>query len=79
MIGSPGFAAGKQPVRLVRSELLEETGAQELELEALRQLIGLELRNDQRIGRLPGLGSIAGEEELGRERVAARKALTPSA
>ena len=63
-----GLCGRKQPVRLVRSELLEEPGALELELEALRQLIGLELRNDQAIGRPPGFGSIAGEEEFGRER-----------
>jgi hypothetical protein len=55
-----GLGGRKQPVRLVRPELLEEPGALELELEVLRQLIGLELRNDQAIGRPPRFGSIAG-------------------
>ena len=68
-----GLCGRKQPVRLVRPELLEEPGALELEPEALRQLIGLELRNDQAIGRPPGFGSIAGEEEFGRERVARKE------
>ena len=60
---------GKNPVRLIRPELLEQTGAQDLEPEVLRQLIGLKLPDDERIGRLPRFGMIAGEEEFGRERV----------
>ena len=65
-----GLCGRKQPVRLIRSEFLQETGAQELEPEALRQLIGFELGDDERIGRLPGFGMIAGKEEFGRQRVA---------
>ena len=56
-----GLAAGKEPICLFLAELVDETSAQKLELEVLRQLIGLDLPNDQSIRRLPGLRIITGE------------------
>ncbi len=74
--GCDGIArppAGKQPACSFLSELGEEAGAQELDLVVPRQLIGFDLRDDQRIRRFPRLGSVAGEEELRRERVTCEK------
>ena len=56
-----GPRAGKEPICAFLSEFGEETSAQKLEFEVLRQLIGLDLPNDQRISRLPGLRIISGE------------------
>src|ERR1700688_3117588 len=58
-----GPRAGKEPVCPFFSKFGRETGAQELELEVLRQLVGLELADHQTIRRFPRLGSIAREEE----------------
>src|ERR1700688_184387 len=58
-----GPRTGKEPVCPFFPELGGETGAQELELEVLRQLVGLELADHQTIRRFPRLGSIAREEE----------------
>ena len=69
--------ARKEPVCPFLSELGEEAGPQELKLEVLRQLVGLDLPDHQRIGRFPGLGCIAREEELGRQRVACKKGVDP--
>src|SRR4029077_17757712 len=65
-----GPRAGKEPICPFLTEFGEETSAQKLDLEVLRQLIRLDLPNDQRISRLPGLRIISGDQELRRERVA---------
>src|ERR1700688_4706360 len=72
-----GPRARKEPVCRFFSELGGETGAQELELEVLRQLVSLELPDHQTIRRFPRLGAIAREEELRRERVACQKGVYP--
>src|ERR1700735_5256128 len=50
-----GPRGGKEPICPFFPELGGETGAQELELEVLRQLVGLELSNHQTIRWLPRL------------------------
>ena len=52
----------KQPAFLFRSKFAREASAQKLDLVAPGQLIGLDLPDDQRVGRLPRFGAIAWRE-----------------
>ncbi len=59
----------KHPACLFRGELLAEMGAQRLELIVLRQLKRHQLAPDDGVGGLPGLRTVAADQEFGRQRV----------
>ena len=67
-----GLRHGEEPARLLRRQLLLEVGAQRLELVIDAQVQGHQLAPDQRVGGRPGLGRIAEDQELRRQRVFVR-------